>query len=514
MPVEARTFKAHLLSDFSSSIVVFLIAIPLCLGVSLSSGVPLTAGIIAGVVGGIVVGSISGSVLGVSGPAVGLCLVVLDSLAILKGFDVFLLAVVVSGFIQVLLGAMSAGYLASYFPSCVVKGMLSGIGIVLVIKQIPYVIGYDHSPGYLLDMVDISASYIRFDLAQLFSAFKQGVLVISLSSICLYVFWESWVKPKFRYLALIPAPLLVIFLGIILSEYFEEIPHFSLMEQDLVSVPIASNFQEFLSNLTWPDFSSLINPQVYLCGLLIAVVASIETLLSVEAIDKQDPLQRKTPTNRELKAQGVGNIISGLLGGLPITQVIVRSSANCQSGAKSKLSTIFHGCFLLLSVASIPHLLNMIPLASLAIILCGIGLKLAAFPYIFSVHKMKYAQSFPFMATLLGVIFFGFLAGVIAGLLLALLFILKNNLHLPCQVVMHKNKTRIILAQNVSFLNKVAIQKTLDAVSHGSECEIDAQSTHFIHPDIEELFLSFIHYAENHHINLTFVGFNQRFNIE
>ncbi|MCY4045950.1 MAG: SulP family inorganic anion transporter [Cellvibrionales bacterium] len=496
----SKGYFRSVLQNLSSSMVVFLVAVPLCLGISLSSGVPLYAGLIAGIVGGIVVGSLSGSSLGVSGPAVGLCLVVLDSLSILGSYELLLLAIVIAGAIQLLLGFLSAGYCANYFPSCVVRGMLSGIGVMLLLKQIPLMLGVNK------ESVEMLALFQPIELS-FFELFDQGILIVSLFSLMVYILWERWIKNLHSTLMVIPAPLVVIVSAAFFAAYLDQLPHLALSVEDKVNVPIADSFSGFVANFSFPDFSALANTQVYLCGLLIAMVASIETLLSADAIDKLDPLNRKTPPNRELKAQGVGNMVSGLIGGLPITQVIIRSSANCQSGATNKSSTIFHGFLLLFSILWIPSLLNFIPLAALSVILCFIGIKLINIPQMMSVFKQGINQSIPFFATIIGIALLGFLTGILLGVAVSLLLVLKDNLLAPHQVELRQKRTKITLSQNVSFLNKAAIQKILDELEQGVSCEINAESSYFIHPDVEEMLDRFRVSAKNRDIDVTFKGF-------
>lgn len=358
----------NLKNDFPASIIVFLVAVPLCLGIALASGAPLFSGIIAGIIGGIVVGALSGSNLGVSGPAAGLAVIVLLAIQELGAFDIFLLAVVIGGAIQLILGFLQAGIIAYYFPSSVIKGMLSGIGIIIILKQIPHAFGYDKDYEGSVFFNQPDGHNTLSELFYMFDAVTPGAIIITVISMIILILWEQPFMKKIKLFKFVQGPLVVVGLGIILNLILSN-TDLALSAEHIVAIPVASDFSDFINQFTLPDFTQWNNPQVWTVAFTIAIVASIETLLCLEATDKLDPDKNITPTNRELKAQGVGNIISGLIGGLPITQVIVRSSTNIQSGGKTKMSAILHGFILLLSAALIPALLNKIPLASLAAIL-------------------------------------------------------------------------------------------------------------------------------------------------
>lgn len=414
-----KHFAINFRSDFPASIVVFFVALPLCLGIALASGAPLFSGIIAGVVGGIVVGALSGSRFGVSGPAAGLAVIVLNYVTTLGSWENFLVAVVLAGIIQVIMGFLRLGSIASYFPGSVIKGMLAGIGIIIILKQLPHALGYDTTIGNDLEESINQSNYL--DLQQTISHLTPSAILISIISMTILLFWEGYLAKKHRFFKMLQGPLVVVILGIVLSNFLP------LHDHQIVQLPIAGNVSEFFSQFTLPNFDQLKNHEIYGMALVIAVVASLETLLSVEATDKLDPLKRTTPNNRELKAQGVGNIISGLLGGLPITQVIVRSSANISFGARSKLSTIMHGGFLLISVVTIPQFLNMIPLASLACILLVLGYKLAK-PSLFKQAYYSGLQEFlPFVVTIAGMIAFDLLKGVGIGVAVAAIYRIKKS---------------------------------------------------------------------------------------
>lgn len=355
----------HFKEDFPASIVVFLVALPLCLGIALASDAPMFSGIIAGIIGGIVVGSLSGSPLGVSGPAAGLAVIVAGSVQDLGGFEVFMLATVLAGILQLIMGFIRAGIIAYYFPSSVIHGMLAGIGILIFFKQIPHAFGYDKDPEGDFEFIQEADHENTFsELYNMLDYVHPGVMVVTGISLLILIIWQTKLIQKINFLKLVPGPLLAVITGVVLVSVFTGNPDWVIQGDHLVSIPVSGSVDDFMGNFATPDFNALSNPDVYLTALLIAAVASIETLLCLEASDKQDPLKRISPSNRELKAQGVGNIISGMIGGLPITQVIVRSSANVQAGGRTKMSAILHGFLLLICVVSIPAILNMIPLAT------------------------------------------------------------------------------------------------------------------------------------------------------
>ncbi len=407
--------------DLPASLVVFLVALPLCLGIALASGAPLFSGIISGIVGGIVVGALSSSALGVSGPAAGLSVVVLGYIVSLNNsWETFLLTVVIAGIIQLIAGFLRLGQIANYFPNSVIKGMLTGIGLIIILKQIPHAIGYNSEFRDDFDFEALDANTFS-ELAHMFNYVTPNAIIIAVAAMAILLSWDGFIAKKFRSLRFIPGPLVAVISGIILSNLIH------LHETQIVQLPVANSFGDFLTKFSHPDFSQLANPKIYLIGLTIAIIASLETLLCCDATDKLDPQKRRTPTNRELKAQGVGNIISGLIGGLPITQVVVRSSANIDFGAKSKNSAIIHGFFLLITAIAIPNLLNMIPLATLACILIVVGYKLAK-PEIFkNMYKDGSENFLPFVATVVGMLAFDLLKGVGLGMLVATFFILRNN---------------------------------------------------------------------------------------
>lgn len=506
-------FFSNLKSDLPASLIVFLVAMPLCLGIALASGAPLFSGVIAGIVGGIVVALLSGSPLGVSGPAAGLAVIVLSAIQELGAFETFLLAVVVAGVFQLILGFLKAGVIGYYFPSSVIKGMLSGIGIIIILKQIPHAFGYDKDPEGDLEFIQPDGQNTFSELFNMLDYVSPGAITIALVSLFILILWEQPFMKKIGLFKLIQGPLIVVAGGIGLNLMFQGSEIFGLRTDQLVSIPVPDSINGFFNQFTFPDFTQWNNGQVYVIAITMAVVASLETLLCVEATDKLDPNKGITPTNRELKAQGVGNIVSGLIGGLPITQVIVRSSANIQSGGKSKASAFFHGIFLLLSVMAIPKVLNLIPLSSLAAILFVVGYKLAK-PAVFKeVYQLGKSQFIPFIVTILGIVFTDLLMGIGLGLAVAIFHILYNNYKIPYHfnIANYKKGEPILieLSEDVSFLNKGSILQTLDHLPEGSEVTIDGHKAKSIHPDVIEIISDFKEKSEDRSIKVTTLGFDK-----
>ncbi len=463
-------------NDIPASIVVFFVALPLCLGIALASGAPLFSGIIAGIIGGIVVGAFSGSSIGVSGPAAGLAVIVFNAIETLNSWEAFLLAVCLAGMIQILMGFLKAGSITLFFPSSVVKGMLCGIGVLIIIKQIPHALGYAGVE---------------------FSALNLGAALIGILSLVTLILWEKVLGPRFKVFRILQGPVAAIGLGVLISYlYSSGSINFQLEPNQLVSIPIISDFSGFIQQFNHPDFSQFGNFAVWKVALVIAVVASLETLLCVEATDKLDPNKGVTPTNRELKAQGVGNLISGLIGGLPLTQVIVRSSANIEFGGRTKVSTILHGIFLLLSVALITPFLNLIPLASLAAILLVVGYKLAK-PQLFKQIYISGPEQFiPFLATVVGIVTLDLLSGLMIGVGFGLLFTLitnfQNSHEVSSSLGKHGQKVyHVKFAQELSFLNKFKISKELNNLEPMSEVVLDYSNNQYLSNDIKELLLEF-----------------------
>lgn len=500
----------NLKNDLPASIVVFFVALPLCLGIALASGAPLFSGIIAGIVGGIIVGALSGSPLGVSGPAAGLAVLVLGYISLLGSWEAFILAVVICGIIQLICGYLKLGTIAYYFPSSVIKGMLAGIGLIIVLKQIPHSVGYDELPETAMPFKHHDFQSLIVEFHNIFDYFTIGAVVITAISMIVLIIWESNYIKQHKQLKIIPGPLLAVIIGIIMFNiYAKGLLPFSLDNHQIVSIPVASSFSEWIGYFSIPDFRQLTNPDIYIVAFVMAIVASLETLLCVEATDKLDPQKRVTPANQELKAQGIGNIVSGLIGGLPITQVIVRSSANVSFGGKTKLSTILHGFLLLICVLSIPKLLNMIPMATLACILFVVGYKLAHPALFKQMYHLGWDQFLPFMTTVLGMLFFDLLTGVGIGMVVSIFFILRENFrnsHDHITDSENKKSHKIVLAQEVSFLNKGKILKILKEIPENSKVIIDGTQSTKIDFDVKEIIRDFKTHAKTNNITLTIKG--------
>lgn len=498
--------------DLSASIILFFVALPLCLGIALASGAPLFSGIIAGIVGGIVIGAVSGSSLGVSGPAAGLAAIVLSAIAMLgNSWEAFLLAVVIAGLLQLIIGFLGGGIIAYYFPSSVIKGMLAGIGIIIILKQILYALGCDTNlEGDLtLHQVDQQTSFSKF--INTLCSVNPGAILITIISMSILIFWEQVLVKKHKIFQVIQGPLVVVIIGIIFNWVFQlGILKFSLDATEVVNIPVSSSLVEFFHQFKLPDFSQLTNIKVYEVALMIAVIASVETLLCVEATDKLDPHKRVTPTNRELKAQGIGNIVSGMLGGLPLSQVIVRSSANINFGAKTKMSTIFHGFLLLICAITIPKLLNMIPLATLASILFMVGYKLAKPSLFVQIYKLGWEQFIPFIATIIGMLFTDLLIGIGIGMTTAIFIILRHNLNNPYYILKNGHKEGgeyiIHLAEEVSFLNKGSILQELNSIPAKAKVIIDGSHSKIIDYDVIEIIQNFLNTAKIKNIQVELKG--------
>ncbi|MFW2534195.1 MULTISPECIES: SulP family inorganic anion transporter [unclassified Legionella] len=480
-------------SDFMAGIIVFFVALPLCLGIALASGAPLFSGIIAGIVGGIVVGIASGSQLGVSGPAAGLAVIVLTAINTLGSWPAFLLAVILAGIMQMIMGYAKAGFIAYFFPSSVIKGMLTGIGLLIILKQIPYALGYDNEAIGDLSDFQVDGETTFASISSAFHAFTPGAILISILSLAVLILWETVLTKKHKVFELIQGPIVVVLMGIAMNLLFQsKTLNFSLGPDHLVNLPVADNVMEFFKQFTLPDFSAITHLQVWKTAIVLAIVASLETLLCVEATDKLDPLKRVTPANRELKAQGLGNLVSGLCGGLPITQVIVRSTANISFGGKTKLSTIVHGFFLLISAATIPKFLNLIPLASLAAILILIGYKLAK-PVLFKqLYRLGAEQFVPFIATVVGIVATDLLKGICIGLAFGIFYTLRHsyyNAYSMKETITRENEHAVhhlVLAEEVSFFNKASIIQALDAIPPYSKVIIDCSNSKSIAYDVIE----------------------------
>jgi len=505
------SLKGSLKYDAPASLVVFLVSVPLCLGIALASGAPLFSGIISGIVGGLIVAPISNSQLGVSGPAAGLAIIVLTAIQDLGSYEAFLPAIILSGVIQLILGMLRTGIIGYYFPSSVIKGMLSGIGIIIILKQIPHAFGYDADFEGDITFLQADGENTFSELVNMFDFISAGAIIITIVSIIILILWERPFIKKQGFSKIIPGPLVAVAAGIGMNLMFRNIPGLALKPSHLVSLPVADSLNSFIGHFYLPDFSFFGNKQTYTLAFTIAIVGSLETLLSLEAIDKIDPYKRISSANRELKAQGIGNIVAGLIGGLPITQVIVRSSANMQSGGRTKMAAFLHGLWILLAALIIPRVLNLTPLASLAAILILVGYKLTK-PIVFkSIYKLGKSQFIPFVITIIGFIFTDLLVGVGLGLMVAAFFILFNNYKYPYYFNLHDyHKGEIIkieLAEQVSFLNKAGIMDTLNHLPDNSHIVIDASRSKYIHPDILEIFDDFKPNAELRNIKAEFLNF-------
>jgi len=502
--------------DLPASIVVFLVALPLCLGIAAASGAPPIAGLIAGIVGGIVVGSISGSPLGVSGPAAGLIAIVLTAVEDLGTYELFLGAVVVSGLIQIALGLLKGGIIAYYFPNSVIKGMLAGIGILILRKQIFPAVGYDeHAVDHLtFEGADQYDQVTEF--SNMFQNITPGAVVITLVGLFLLILWERPFIQRIKALATIPGSLMAVVAGIFLALLFQGHALLNVGAGHYVALPELPKLStigefDFGTLITMPDFSGWMSTKFWMVAFTLAIVASLETLLCVEATDKLDPWKRVTPANRELHAQGIGNSISGLLGGIPVTQVIVRSSANIQSGGRSKLSAILHGVLLLVAVLAIPAILMLIPMASLAAVLLMVGYKLAKPSQFKQMWKAGTMQFFPFIVTVIGVAAIDLLTGVFLGLAVAIIHILWKNYSTPFHFDPAKHlpgmPIHIELSEDVTFLNKAGIKRTLGELPDGSKVIIDARRTVELDPDVKEIIDEFTVGAAKRGITCEMVGF-------
>ena len=501
----------NLKTDIPASIVVFFVAIPLCLGIALASGAPLFSGLIAGIVGGVVVGAISGSQVGVSGPAAGLAAIVLTSIGTLGGFENFLLAVVLGGVIQFLFGILKAGVIGYYFPSSVIKGMLTGIGIIIILKQIPHFFGYNATSEGSFAFFQVDGENTFSEVINSFNHISPGATMIAFIGLFILLLWSNVLASKGKLFQLIQGPLVAVVAGIVYYLVIDENSFWGISSDLLVSVPVPEDSASFLAQFRFPNFGVIGNPQIWITAFTIALVASLETLLCVEATDKIDPLKRVTPTNRELLAQGIGNIFSGLIGGLPVTQVIVRSSANIQSGGKTKMSAIIHGILLLISVILIPNLLNKIPLSVLASILFIVGYKLAKPSLFKEMYLLGWKQFTPFIVTILGIIFTDLLIGISLGLMVGIVVILiksiQNSHFMHMEDVSNgQHKIKMTLAEEVTFFNKGAILKELDSLPHDSYLDLDVTKTRYLDNDIIEILEDFSEKARNRNIHINLIS--------
>ena len=503
-----RNFKY----DVPSAIVVFLVALPLCLGIALASGAPLFSGLIAGIVGGLIVAPLSGSPLGVSGPAAGLAVIVYGAIEELGAYPTFLAAVVVAGITQMILGALRAGVIGYYFPSSVIKGMLSGIGIIIFLKQIPHAVGYDADPEGDLSFIQQDGHNTFSELKWMLDSLNPTATLIAALGLAILILWERPFMKKLSFTTIIQGPLVTVVMGILIAMNTTTIEGWILTADHMVAIPVTEGLDGFLGQFTTPDMSAFTNPAIYTIGITMAVVASLETLLCVEATDKLDPFKRITPTNKELWAQGAGNVVSGLIGGLPITQVIVRSSANIQSGGRTKASAFIHGSLLLICAYAIPKVLNMIPLAALAAILLIVGWKLAKPALFIAMWKKGQSEFIPFTVTVVGIVMTDLLTGIALGLVVAIVYILWDNFKLPYKFDIKNYKAGepicIEFSESVSFLNKASIQRTLNTLPDGVRVVLDARNSLRIHPDVVEIVEQFQINAATRDITVECLGFD------
>jgi carbonic anhydrase len=494
--------------DAPASVVVFLVAVPLCLGIALASGAPLFSGIIAGIVGGIVVGLISDSPLMVSGPAAGLTVIVLAAITELGGFETFLAAVVIAGALQILFGVLRAGVIGYYFPSAVIKGMLTAIGLMLILKQIPHALGYDVDAMGDDAFMQSNAETAITGLVAAFQQVQWGAVIVAAISLPLLFLWGKGPLARFRD---VPAPLVIVLLGLVLNTVYGFLaPGLVISESHLVSLPTPDSMAAFFGQFSMPRWSGMLEPAVWKVAVTLAIVASLESLLSLQATDDMDPWHREASTDRELLAQGTGNMLSGLIGGLPITGVIVRSATNISAGARTRWSAVLHGVWLLVAVLAIPGLLNRIPLAALAAVLIHVGYKLASPTLFKSAVARGRAYAFSFMFTVAAILVTDLLRGILAGLAVGVVVILRDHVQSPPYTEVSPPGAvlrRLQLHDNVNFLHKAALATMLEALPHGSRVELDARRTKRLDADVLEVIGNFQRLAPQRDIDLRLVGF-------
>lgn len=500
-------YVKHLKQDAPASITVFLVALPLCLGIALASGAPLAAGLIAGIIGGLIVSWASGSQLSVSGPAAGLTVIVFTAIETLGSFEAFLVSVVLAGILQLLMGYVKAGVIGAFFPSSVIKAMLSAIGLILIIKQIPHAVGYDVSfegdESYMLE----TASSSFGELLSAFGTISIGATVIAVVALLILIVWDSAWMRQFALVRRTPGALIAVIWGISFNLLaFKISPSLAVEAKHLVSLPIINDFNQFQELFVYPDFHILANPQVYVVAVTLAIIASLETLLSLEAVNKLDPLKRIAPTNRELKAQGLGNIISGLIGGLPITAVIVRSSANVHAGGVTKISAFLHAVWILMSMLFLAEYMNMIPLAALASILLYIGFKLVNPKQAFTIYKEGLSQFLPFIITIVVVLATDLLQGIIIGIFVGLFFVIRANYHSSIIMFNEGKDYTIQFKKDVSFLNKALLRKLFLRVPENTKLLIDCSASQFVDHDIKETVSDFVKAAPDDNITIEIKG--------
>lgn len=493
--------------DIPASLVVFLVALPLCLGIALASGAPLISGLVAGIVGGLVIGALSGSPLAVSGPAAGLTVIVLDGIQTLGGFEAFLTAGLLAGALQLALGYLRAGTLGDFFPSAVIRGMLAGIGVILILKQIPHAVGWD--ADYLgnesFQQGDGETTFS--EIAHLAGHISWGAAIISAIGLGILVLWERPIVAKIRGLKLVPGPLLAVIAGVGLNAAFLRFaPSLAIGPEHRVSVPTIQSFGELKGQLFFPDLSVILQPQVWVVAVTIALIASLETLLCVDASDRLDPQRRLTPKNRELRAQGAGNMIAALLGGLPMTAVIVRSSANIVAGGRTKLSAMLHGVWLLLSVVLLAQSLTLIPLASLAAVLLYVGWKLTPPAMYRRIYQEGWSQFVPFAVTVGVMLVTNLLVGVMLGLVIGTVYVIRENFRTAVLKIEDGQRVLIRFKKDVSFLNKARVKQILAEIPQGADVLIDTTQSVFVDQDIQQTIDDFCSQAEERQIRVELQG--------
>ncbi len=505
-------FQKNVFSDLKSGIVVFLVALPLCLGIAMACGVPLFSGIIAGVVGGILVTTLSGSRYSVSGPAAGLTSIVIASIAQLGSYEIFLAAVVFAGVLQIILSVLKAGSIGNYIPNAVIKGMLAGIGIILIIKQIPHLIGYDKDPEGDFEFFQHDGQNSFSELINMINFITPGAVVVGLVSFTVMFIAEKSFYKKDKILSNIPGPLLVVVFGVLLTIIFKGFPMFTIEDQHLVNLPTILNFNDIKENLFFPDFSAISSSKFWIIVVTLAAVASLETLLGIEAIDKLDPEKHESNTNKELLAQGVGNISCGLIGGLPLTSVIVRSSANISAGAKSKASAMIHAALLLITVLFLPNLLALIPTACLAAILIATGFKLTSLVIFKQQYKSGMEQFIPFIITIVVMLLTDLLKGVCVGILVSVVFIIRDNIRFSFESSSETMDGRLYyllkLPQHVTFFNKGFLITFFRDIDNDSKVIIDGSINKHINRDARDVINDFVKNSKKRAIDVELFKFS------
>lgn len=500
------------ITNFRSGIVVFLVALPLCLGIALACNVPLFSGILAGIVGGLIVTFFSGSILSVSGPAAGLTSIILVAVSTLGSFEIFIAAVMFAGVLQILLGFAKAGGIGNFVPNAVIKGMLAGIGIILIMKQVPHLVGYDRDPEGNFDFLQQDGHNTFSDLYYMFNYISPGAIVIGVVSLLILFMGQSAFYQKDKVLSLIPAPLLVVLTGALLNISFKTYAFLTISEEHMVTLPVIKNFADLTNTLVFPDFSALNTTGFWSVVITLALVASLESLLSIEATDKLDPLKRDSDSNKELIAQGIGNIICGLIGALPVTAVIVRSSANINAGATSKLSAIIHALLLVLSILLIPNLLMLIPNSALAAILIMTGYKLTKLELFKQLYKKGVDQFLPFLVTIAVMLGTDLLKGVGVGIAVSIFFIIRFNIKSSIEVaediIEGKRNYLIKLPQHVTFFNKGFIISYLNKIRKESRVIIDGSINKSTDKDVKEVLQDFIVVSKLNGIEVQLVKYN------